>query len=978
MDNKFIFEIKRLVLVDSAGFCYVELPVDQHAILLGEGNLGKSSLLNSLRLFLLPENNFKKSHTKFAFRTPKKDGYYSNDESYQHYFPGKHSFLILEASNNIGGKVNTHCQILYRAKNLGYHRVFVPLKYQQIRHVFWNGSGDKDGIGQAVHGLSAAAMIEQVKALSRDTQLVSEPAKLKQLLYANDLLSAKAMQFSVFPLAESDLARIESLRTLILLLFDMNTSSSPVATAVASIIEADKKHADDALDFDIDGFLAKHNDLKRQDETLTQIENLRPVFVQLEKNMMECARLGKAERDFGNFIREFEQNFHKQSQLKKQHADKFGELKQSFTRQKKAFNTVTNELTRLQGQVRGKQKDFNQENHRLEQACHLMARYPGKSDAELLNWLESDLTEEEKQLDALSNEEKAAARKQELQQRVRKQQQQLADAELGLANQQYSIHRQLAPQTWTALAAINKNLVLANPGRGLSEVEKQGLADFAALLTDEGDWFQFFDREFVKQSQLVERDLAAEIQHLEGEINSDKKALAKLQGNTNPLVRQQEIQTLEKQHKETRRELEIIKRYPVAQTRVPEIKQELAELTRQEDELSLDCGVKKAAFEQLEQALVQMKALRDEADRTLEQLISLQQDCNHLRTRHPRLGHMLPGDGQVKSGIEVSKAALLDIDQQLTRQDQLREKLIYELRGFIREKLIDDDNQLFTEAPTLGQVRHSFERLADVYRELPQRRAILAEQIKTHNGSVLSYSQVLTANFEHIERFQQQLNREFELISINDLQGIQVAIHMDQRFRNLINEIAKVDLLATDLVADQFYDRLAVFAKTFFSDSQDKKLTMVRIVTSLSYQTRKAGEESWQTKQQSNSTTALINLELVQILLGKVLRSSCRVIFPLVLDEVATVDVGQFDWLLPHLASRGFNLFAASTYSASTELVQKIGNYHEIGAMRTNKPYSEKRTAVYWGGAEQMGELDKIELDNIPLNQTDWLAETDE
>ena len=67
--STFTFGIRRLVLVDSAGFCYVEIPVDNHGLILGPGNLGKSSLLTPLRLFLLPENNFKTSRKKFAFRT---------------------------------------------------------------------------------------------------------------------------------------------------------------------------------------------------------------------------------------------------------------------------------------------------------------------------------------------------------------------------------------------------------------------------------------------------------------------------------------------------------------------------------------------------------------------------------------------------------------------------------------------------------------------------------------------------------------------------------------------------------------------------------------------------------------------------------------------------------------------------------------------------------------------------------------------
>ena len=69
MSQQFNFVLKKLVLVDSAGFCYSEIELDKHTILLGEGNVGKSSLLNCIRLFLLPEVNFNKAKDKFNFKS---------------------------------------------------------------------------------------------------------------------------------------------------------------------------------------------------------------------------------------------------------------------------------------------------------------------------------------------------------------------------------------------------------------------------------------------------------------------------------------------------------------------------------------------------------------------------------------------------------------------------------------------------------------------------------------------------------------------------------------------------------------------------------------------------------------------------------------------------------------------------------------------------------------------------------------------
>jgi predicted ATP-binding protein involved in virulence len=131
MSHQFNFVLKKLVLVDSAGFCYSEIELDKHTILLGEGNVGKSSLLNCIRLFLLPEVNFNKAKDKFNFRSSNGDEY-DKDQSFGHYFPSKYSHLIIEVEKIIGGKKYTHCQILSRGNNLAFERIFTTLSYNDI------------------------------------------------------------------------------------------------------------------------------------------------------------------------------------------------------------------------------------------------------------------------------------------------------------------------------------------------------------------------------------------------------------------------------------------------------------------------------------------------------------------------------------------------------------------------------------------------------------------------------------------------------------------------------------------------------------------------------------------------------------------------------------------------------------------------------------------------------------------------------
>src|SRR5690606_22880704 len=112
----------------------------------------------------------------------------------------------MEAENPAG----THCQILYRdnASQLSYGRAFVPVSYDQLRPLFWNGD-DEDGIGQAVPELSFSRLSEALKKLSKETKLVNDPAKLKSMLYSSELMNADAVRYSVLPLGESDERRVQ-------------------------------------------------------------------------------------------------------------------------------------------------------------------------------------------------------------------------------------------------------------------------------------------------------------------------------------------------------------------------------------------------------------------------------------------------------------------------------------------------------------------------------------------------------------------------------------------------------------------------------------------------------------------------------------------------------------------------------------------------------------------------------------------------
>ncbi|MDO9104930.1 MAG: hypothetical protein Q7U57_08210 [Methylovulum sp.] len=161
LDKKIAYSVKKLIAVNSISYCYTELPINQHCALFGRNNLGKTSLLNALKLFFFPETSFDKCKSTFAFKSSKGD-LYSSEESYSYYFPTDSSFLILEAENIHG----PFCLILFKSNSsFGYQRLALPCAYDDIRGQFWDTDNIavNNGLGSPVSDLG----IPKILALHR-------------------------------------------------------------------------------------------------------------------------------------------------------------------------------------------------------------------------------------------------------------------------------------------------------------------------------------------------------------------------------------------------------------------------------------------------------------------------------------------------------------------------------------------------------------------------------------------------------------------------------------------------------------------------------------------------------------------------------------------------------------------------------------------------------------------------------------------
>lgn len=947
--NFFRFGIRRLVLVDSAGFCYVEIPLTQHALILGSGNLGKSSLLNSLRLFLLPENNFRNSRNKFAFRNASAGSFYSNEESYQHYFPSQHSFLIMEVESPAG----VHCQVLYRdqSSQLSYGRIFVPVPYEQLRPLFWQ-CNDEDGIGERVPDLSFSKVSAGLNKLSRDTLVTSDPSKLKKLLYSSNLMSQDEVRYAVLPLADPDERKVQSLRTLILLLFEMKADDKAMASAVASIVEADKKFADDAFDMDIDQFLNRHEELKRRQLHLDKIEGLRPQFEKLQTAYRDYQALLQNQHEFADFRDGLANALGRIGEERRLADNERNDLQASLKQAQQALENLKSEKNQLEGALREQKKALARAEATQRDGTMISAEYVGFSTEEILATLKDALAENDEQLRALKSAAQAEERKKALTAAILDFDQKLKTLAKREEREQWQLHHQLDDDVIAPLRAVNQRLVNASPGRPLDSEAQQAIKTFAALFNKNEQGYTWFDAEFSAMAPEKE-DFAEQRQKLKGERHAVQRQLDELNSSDESgQGRPQRIAAIEREIAAIKKNMETVGRLDAVPTQIADATQAIDEASREQAKVE-----ERADIQNENVAAVQGKL--SEARARAERLKERQTELIHLDKQvtadQRRVQYLTSIEAKKPLAIEKVSAALLDdIHQKLDQMDELRLKILNSLSRLVAQGLYEDtEGELESDSPSWHSIKKAFKALSDTFSAQIEQRQVLEKEIEAHNETVASYRQSIKSNAEHIQRFEAGLNRELEGVEINDLVEIRVDIHTDPKFHNLVEESADIDPYSHKLQSDAFYDRLRVFVAEFFGDNKSgNRLTMDKVVTGISYRTRKQSATSLDTKGQSTSTTALINLELVHRLLRRVLYPKISLSFPMVLDELASVDVSQVPSLLSRLQAQGFNLFSAATHSASPELIYQVGRHLEVGQMRTAKPYSRHRTLVFWGGPE--------------------------
>ena len=956
MSNLFI-GLKRIVAVDSSEFAYAELEVDAHSMLVAEGNVGKSSLINAIRLFFLPECSLAKQAVNFGFSDSHGE-FYSAEETFNHYFPSKYSFLILEYEKRVYD--GPHCCQIISASNSGrlkIERMFTQLRFAQFQHLFWQAGDDPDGIGQRVDTLSKQSVYDYIQKHDKTCELAKEPSKVASIIYESEL---QASRYTLFPLRERDPQTINSLRALIKLLFVASgKNKKPFTDAIANIIESSKKTSQDHLGFDIAQFKSQHEGLKQQENHLNKIINEEKLYNKILKDRStfeaSLAMLG----DVKPGLVWLQSGLISMQQDLSVLAAKNDHAQAGLDINNRELRKLESDLQSEKRHLRDKKAELKNYQHIVDTVARIQHEFPGQTNSFIEQSLTDDLDDREQVLNVIEGKIQRDEVIADIENKLSSLKAMEAKLNFAINTNEFSLETQLPKVQLDWLHSVNPSLANANVACALSDAQRESFTGFYELFEQDAAHFSFFDTN-INFSAFTQQNREAQLEKVTQEIMGLQKHLKDMSAEqTSVLHQEQSIKQLNQLIALNKQDLKALQNIDYAQRRAEELQADMliADDAIQSLELLLDAANKKSlsAKGKFEQA----KAQYNECKQNISTHDILLKQVKQFCSMHSKWLALLPDDDEFCGYINENSLSLFQTSA--SNLEQLQFSLITQLRSFIDANIIDDKHGMKGDAPFWHEISQSVDEVAQVYGNLDTQRALLGRQIEEHNYTIGTKKEIIVQNYKLIKAFEKEINQAFAGITINNVASVEFEVGINKQFSALVNEFAETNLYSKHMQSDDFYQRLVAFAERFFSKDDNFTLTMNAVIESFEPRVQLNNKRSKEDKKQSNSTNALIKIKLVQLLLKRLIAHNCETSLPIVHDEIANIDIGQFDWWLDDLSRSGFKLMAAGTHSTSAELQAKIGRRHVMDALKTALPYHKERNRVYWKGAETFSSLDSAE-----------------
>ncbi len=955
------FTFKQIVLVNSGKYCYVKVPLNEHICLLGANNGGKTSILNSMKFFLLPEENLHDCERKFGLKNP--NGYYGRDSTYQFYFPERSSFVILEAENPHG----PFCIVLNQgSKPFSYERTGVPCAYSEIEHLFWNVySPINGGQGAPVPGLSIKSVAAGLKKMNG--VLIRDSATIKERMYKHQPTRADAGRYCLLPLKSGGAKQreIDAWKRLIHLSFDIGAKDRrTMPDTIATIIEGRKARAEAEVNVNFGDIMARYQRLRATHDRLQTIRNGERYWNAFDQSFIELALRSS---DLLNLLHDAEDSIEQvTAQLLKVRQERAAEYSERNDRSRETGQEATRllaEYNQCRGIATNAKKAFDLIRKDVIDLGTARAGYAGMSLDEILQIRLDALEEARHDLEICNDKAKLRNEFEEKNREIKRLKPLIEGAEQWVKNQTSSVLDLLSEQTADRLYSLNEKAFSVECE--VLEATTQGVIErFAGLFNVESDQLSFLGKltgiplQHYSAAELLDRKLA--------ELDKMTRQLNKAQARYNELATlvtesEEKLAVRSKELKEViakdQREIGLLRS---AERIEADLQRLEGEYENAKEQLALLEGQAAEANTRHDEA----KAQRDAAWNALERA---KDEANNVTSWASRIAEMLHVRlGLFKSGFQRSEARDVVVNKALIDDMEHRSQSLLALLQASSKQVSDlldavplDDNsseQAHRAAYELNDLRQLHDRYALLYARLTAEEDNLFHQVAAHNADTDIQMRQIRATRTLITSFIGEIEDHLKSIKISNIAEIRIDCTLHPQFDELLAVLEAVNMSGGELPPQVLYDRLGSFFTQFFESDQrrDSTLNLAKLISSVDYRVRLLGREEFKVEAQSTGTSVMINIRVLAFLLKELLQSDSKVSMPLLIDEVSQLDVANLKSARDIAEADGFCIFGA-TPEWTPAIGKVLGKFMNLSYFEAvDESYSDERTIVFTGECESL------------------------
>lgn len=957
------YQFKTLVFVNSAGHAYTELPIDRHSLLVGANNIGKTSSLSALKLFLLPEVDFTDTPRKFDFRSSA--SVYDSLDSFQYYFPCNQSFIVLAVENPHG----PFCVILSRGSGeLSYARTFVPQPFDAIRPLFWEhdeGSIGKPNVALTREGLKAALKSEQ-------PLYVNDRGNLKEAIYNERPLDPRMGRYCMVPLPDGgSKLEVQALRSLVHLLFDSSEAvGRGLPHAIATIIEGERQSAGERLAVDFDALLMEHEALYTESQRLDRLEDHLPLWRQLDeaslKHLQQSRQAAALYRGLQRGYEAVEASL--RPQVESWETDR-QRLYAEQARLKGQHERLAADHHRQEGELRGLQKAVNGLQKAVDAAEGVLRDYPGTMlPVEVVEALKAQQAEHQEAIKRASDQQhtqqrlaEALAERKELTDRIGQIQSALATADKATLGR-------LSAAGASVLKSLNRDL--ARSRAALSDEQIVTAEAFAHQFRQEMGQLAWGD-DPLAGTTYIEYDPALELARLKDELDDRTRSLTKVERDVselNGLLKKTESQKanfMEEQKQalqRAERDAQFVEALPFRrrelaekQDEVAQIEGRVAEAKRLADAAANDMAAVSGKLTEAQARVNDISSRLDDLRRHMERAVMA---SGNLATESADE----PGGDAIQPVSETGFAVAVDQYRDLCEEaERQRRAALQALRQLIRHELVEGIPKTEADRDDIGpdEVRRYRDRFSAEFTNVAGLRKNHYNRIFEHNKSTSAMVSELKVNVHRIDSFTKEINEELKAHRISNLTA-KIRIALDPRFVDLKEKFdqRQPHMGENELADKSFYQDIESFSKDFFHKrGQHTVLNLQDVISQVDFVFDK--DSVAMRKTQSTGTTSMFFAVLLSALFNRLIAGGSQLHMPLVMDEVANLDADNLSTLLEVADQHGFALFSA-TPELSGLLASLIGHWITLGRLQVDNPLAPECTCVWLDGHETLTSLEEV------------------